>query len=283
VGIYNYEGKSEHSLPLQIGTCLHLVEEYGPKTPGKAIWYRGYSMKNKDKQGIFPASYVHVKPCKVENEGRFENIIPTEDPVMKEVTFVLRDWAVKWKKLYVVLSLFQESHPMFTRIEEVMVALINYRRQLVQNTITEDQLFSIKNEIIMRIDWGNGKLGLDLVPRIDGEIIDDEKHSVISLYRVHCNSPRKLTMSRQRSSKENRHYDTHHVLVNVRGFPCNVGDEAEIYLSLFDADTNQFISEKFLVRYSKQGMPLSMDKLDAYYGLFLVGIICKLQTKLTNC
>ncbi|ESO90447.1 hypothetical protein LOTGIDRAFT_63886, partial [Lottia gigantea] len=27
--------------------------------------------------------------------------------------------------------------------------------------------------------------------------------------------------------------------------------------------------EKFLVRYSKQGMPLSMDKLDAYYGLFL--------------
>jgi len=32
------------------------------------------------------------------------------------------------------------------------------------------------------------KLGLDLVPRVDGEQVDADKHSICQLYRVHENS-----------------------------------------------------------------------------------------------
>ena len=39
----------------------------------------------------------------------FESIIPIEDRVIKEVTFVLREWNVAWKKLFVVSFSFVQS------------------------------------------------------------------------------------------------------------------------------------------------------------------------------
>lgn len=65
-------------------------------------WYRGFSTKNRAVKGIFPSSYVHLKPCKIDNEGLFESVIPLEDPVVREVTLVLREWGSIWKRLYVV-------------------------------------------------------------------------------------------------------------------------------------------------------------------------------------
>lgn len=67
-----------------------------------AGWYRGFSTKNRAVKGIFPSSYIHLKPCKIENEGLFESVIPLEDPVVREVTLVLREWGGIWKRLYVV-------------------------------------------------------------------------------------------------------------------------------------------------------------------------------------
>ncbi|CAG2069251.1 unnamed protein product, partial [Timema podura] len=52
--------------------------------------------------GIFPTTYICVKPCKIDNEGLFESIIPIEDSVVREVTLVLREWGNIWKQLYVV-------------------------------------------------------------------------------------------------------------------------------------------------------------------------------------
>jgi len=49
---------------------------------------------------------VHLKPCKIDNEGLFESVIPLEDPVVREVTLVLREWGGIWKRLYVVSTHF---------------------------------------------------------------------------------------------------------------------------------------------------------------------------------
>lgn len=65
-------------------------------------WYRGFSTKNRAVKGIFPSTYVALKSCKIENEGLFESVIPLEDPVVREVTLVLREWGGIWKRLYVV-------------------------------------------------------------------------------------------------------------------------------------------------------------------------------------
>lgn len=93
--IYNWKGDTKFGLPLEIGETVQILEEF-------AGWYRGFPTKNRAVKGIFPQSYIHLKPCKVENEGLFESVIPLEDPVVREVTLVLREWADIWKKLYVV-------------------------------------------------------------------------------------------------------------------------------------------------------------------------------------
>lgn len=89
--------------------------------PTIAGWYRGFSTKNRAVKGIFPSSYVHLKPCKIDNEGLFESVIPLEDPVVREVTLVLREWGGIWKRLYVVsiytsfcTSFFPLPHPLFS-------------------------------------------------------------------------------------------------------------------------------------------------------------------------
>lgn len=93
--IYNWKGETRLGLSLEIGETVQILEEY----PG---WYRGFSTKNRSTKGIFPQSYIHLKPCKVDNEGLFESVVPIEDPVIREVTLVLREWGDIWKKLFVV-------------------------------------------------------------------------------------------------------------------------------------------------------------------------------------
>jgi hypothetical protein len=93
--IYNWKGDTRFGLPLEIGETVQILEE-------SQGWYRGFSTKNRSIKGIFPHSYVHLKPCKVDNEGLFESVVPLEDPVVREVTLVLREWGDIWKKIYVV-------------------------------------------------------------------------------------------------------------------------------------------------------------------------------------
>ncbi|KAF4516775.1 hypothetical protein B566_EDAN004614 [Ephemera danica] len=35
-------------------------------------WYRGFCTKNRTLKGIFPVSFIFLKPCRVDNEGVFE-------------------------------------------------------------------------------------------------------------------------------------------------------------------------------------------------------------------
>ncbi|KAK9889841.1 hypothetical protein WA026_007205 [Henosepilachna vigintioctopunctata] len=143
VAIYNWKGETRLGLSLEIGETVQILEEY----PG---WYRGFSMKNRSVKGIFPQSYIHLKPCKVDNEGLFESVVPIEDPVIREVTLVLREWGDIWKKLFV-----NRENYKFETVGKVMRDLLGWRRQLVSGTLTHDQTNELKLKIIGKIDWGN--------------------------------------------------------------------------------------------------------------------------------
>lgn len=85
----------KYGLPLEIGDTVQILEECQG-------WYRGFSTKNRAHKGIFPQNYIYLKPCKVDNEGLFESVVPVEDPVVREVTLVLREWGRIWKAIFVV-------------------------------------------------------------------------------------------------------------------------------------------------------------------------------------
>ncbi|XP_044271519.1 dedicator of cytokinesis protein 3 isoform X2 [Tribolium madens] len=259
VAIYNWKGDTRFGLPLEIGETVQILEE-------SQGWYRGFSTKNRSIKGIFPQSYIHLKPCKVDNEGLFESVVPLEDPVVREVTLVLREWGDIWKKLYV-----QREHYKFETVGKVMRDLLEWRRQLVSGTLTQDQTRELKMKIIAKIDWGNKKLGLDLVPRQGAQMIDPDSMSVVELYHFHVSSAENsqgLSARGTIKKKEPKKTLTHHLYFCMRDFGHHIGEDTEIYFSLYDASKQRYISERFLVKISKEGFSNYVEKLHSNCTVF---------------
>ncbi|XP_016844337.1 dedicator of cytokinesis protein 3 isoform X2 [Nasonia vitripennis] len=259
VAVYNWRGDTRYGLPLEIGETLQILEEC-------AGWYRGFSIKNRAVKGIFPSSYVHLKSCKIENEGLFESVIPLEDPVVREVTLVLREWGGIWKRLYVDRETYK-----FNTLRKVMCELLEWRRQLLAGTLTTDQTRELKLQIINKVDWGNRKLGLDLVPRQGSHMVDPDSMSVIELYHVHVQSAENSQGASARGTlrrKEHKKVLTHHLYFCMRDFGHSVGEDTEIYFSLYDAKRGQYISERFLVRISKEGFSNYVEKMHSNCTIF---------------
>ncbi|KAI5748762.1 hypothetical protein M8J76_001724 [Diaphorina citri] len=135
VAIYNWSGETQFGLPLEIGDTVHILEE----CPG---WYHGFCTKNRSIKGIFPSTYIYVKPKKVENDSIFETSVSLEDFVVKEVTHVLREWNIIWKKIYVSRDSYR-----FMTLGKVMRELLEWRRQLLISTLTQDQIRELKLQI----------------------------------------------------------------------------------------------------------------------------------------
>ncbi|XP_074646963.1 dedicator of cytokinesis protein 3-like isoform X4 [Tubulanus polymorphus] len=299
VAIYNFNGKAvRNGLTLVIGDTVQITEE----CDGEG-WFRGFTLRNKNTKGIFPASYISSKPCTVDSAGAQETVIPVEDNTVKEVAFVLKEWNVIWKRLYV-----QRSVATFKMVKAVMQELICWRRMLLLGTLAQDHIHDIKVKIIKKIDWVNATLKLDLVPRIDVDQVDPEQISTVELYHIHRESAEYsssasfvvakeiLTRSNEsstliRGSDKLKRYagkkkrpPVHHVYITLQEFRCNIGEETEVFFQMFDAKESKFVSERFIIRLDKTGRPesgyssaalftdLDLDpgNLDPYRDLHLV-------------
>ncbi|XP_066992689.2 dedicator of cytokinesis protein 3 [Anabrus simplex] len=259
VAVYNWKGDTRYGLPLEIGETVQILEECSG-------WYRGFSTKNRSIKGIFPASYIHLKPCKIDNEGLFESVIPLEDPVVREVTLVLREWGNIWKRLFVERETYK-----FSALRKVMRELLDWRRQLLTGTLTQDQMRELKLRITGKIDWGNRKLGLDLVPRMGAHMVDPDTMSVVELYQVHVQSAENSQGASARGTmrrKEARKVLTHHLYFCMRDFGHHIGEDTEVYFSLYDTKRAKYISERFLVRISKEGFSNYVEKLHSNCTIF---------------
>ncbi|XP_064489712.1 dedicator of cytokinesis protein 3-like isoform X2 [Ornithodoros turicata] len=259
VVICSYNGNTKCGLPLCIGECVHILEECSG-------WYRGYSMNQKARKGIFPASHVKLKSFRIDNEGPYETVTPVEDQTVHEATCVLREWYPIWKKLYL-----ERSGSKFLAIQKVMRDIMDWRRQLVMGTLTQDQMWDIKAKITAKIDWGNRYLGMDLVPRVDCDAVNPDTLSPVELYQVHLKSSDSIggllgrgTMRR----KEVQKALTHHLYLAMRDFSYNIGENMELRFTLYDGHCGEFISESFLVKVAKCGQSNFMEKLSNHFTVF---------------
>uniref|UniRef100_A0A3P8W8S1 Dedicator of cytokinesis 3 n=1 Tax=Cynoglossus semilaevis TaxID=244447 RepID=A0A3P8W8S1_CYNSE len=250
--ICTFRGSVTQGLALEVGETVQILE----KCEG---------------EGVFPVSYVHLKKATVSNRGPDETVVPLEDPIITEVTSTLQEWALLWKQLYV-----KHKVDLFYKLRHVMMELIDLRRQLLSGHLTQDQSRDVKRHITVRLDWGNEHLGLDLVPRKDFETVDEEQISVSDLYKMHLSSRHSVQQSitqndtmRQRNSDPCRVPIQHHLLVNLKSFSYNsVGEDTDIFFSLFDLREGKTISEKFMVRLNKNGGPKNPEKVDRLCALF---------------
>ncbi|KAK1154391.1 dedicator of cytokinesis protein 5-like [Acipenser oxyrinchus oxyrinchus] len=268
VAIYNYDATGNPELGLQVGDTVHILETFEG-------WYRGYLLRNKAQKGIFPASYIHLKEAKVEGTGQQETVIPSDMPLVQELTATLREWAQIWHKLFV-----NNKTTLFRNIQQMSYSLIEYRSQIVSGTLPKDDLVELKKKVTAKIDYGNRILGLDLVVRDDsGNALDPESSSTISLFRAHETASRGIDeyIEEEKSRRQNLEMrrqslfssvHTYSLFMNLKNFVCNIGEDAELLMSLYDPDQSDFISENYLVRWGSTGMPKEIEKLNNLQALF---------------
>uniref|UniRef100_A0A2K5ZEG0 Dedicator of cytokinesis 5 n=1 Tax=Mandrillus leucophaeus TaxID=9568 RepID=A0A2K5ZEG0_MANLE len=255
-------------LSLQIGDTVHILEMYEG-------WYRGYTLQNKSKKGIFPETYIHLKEATVEDLGQHETVIPGELPLVQELTSTLREWAVIWRKLYVNNKL-----TLFRQLQQMTYSLIEWRSQILSGTLPKDELAELKKKVTAKIDHGNRMLGLDLVVRDDnGNILDPDETSTVALFKAHEVASKRIEEKIQEEKSILQNLDsrgqsifstihTYGLYVNFKNFVCNIGEDAELFMALYDPDQSTFISENYLIRWGSNGMPKEIEKLNNLQAVF---------------
>uniref|UniRef100_A0A672HAH2 Dedicator of cytokinesis 5 n=1 Tax=Salarias fasciatus TaxID=181472 RepID=A0A672HAH2_SALFA len=202
-----------------------------------------------------------------------EIIIPADLPLVQELGATLREWAQIWQKLYVV-------RVDFSPLCQMAYSLIEYRSQIVSGTLPKDDLVELKKKVTAKIDYGNRILGLDLVVRDEaGNTLNPDQTSTVSLFRAHETASRSVDDRIQEEKTRLQNLEmrrqtlfntvhTYSLLMNLKNFVCNVGEDSELLMSLYDPDQSEFISENFLVRWDSKGMPKEIEKLNNLPALF---------------
>ncbi|XP_063050218.1 dedicator of cytokinesis protein 5, partial [Engraulis encrasicolus] len=266
--VYNYDCSGEQELSLRVGDTVHILEKFEG-------WYRGYTLRHKAHKGIFPASYIFLKEAHVEGSGEEETVVPTDVPLVLELAATLREWAQIWQKLYV-----DNSSVMFRRVHQMALSLMEYRSQIVSGTLPKDDLEELRKKVTAKIDYGNRILGLDLVVRDEnGNTLDPFSSSTVSLFRAHQSASESINERIQEEKSRLQNLElrrqtlfstvhTYSLLLNLKNFVCNIGEDAELLMSIYDPDQSEVISENFLVRWDSTGMPKEIEKLNNLPALF---------------
>jgi len=255
VVVASYKPKTQHCLALEFGQHVQLLEECGG-------WYRGRFLMRGSKLGIFPKSHVASKNCRVSGPpGQFEAVEFEEDQLAREIADVVREWG---RLLLIQFVDPEQSELRFAALRETLMKLIKYRREILAGTLPHDKLSELKSKVAYQVDSGNRELKLDYIPRNEhGLTMSVKTSTVMELYQVHQQA---VTMVRKQSTqrmqkfvttaeKEDDEKSAIQIFFSHDKFEHDIGEEQEIYYSLFDATPHQerFINEPFVVKLNKSG------------------------------
>uniref|UniRef100_A0A672S4F7 Dedicator of cytokinesis 2 n=1 Tax=Sinocyclocheilus grahami TaxID=75366 RepID=A0A672S4F7_SINGR len=193
-------------------------------------------------------------------------------------------WDIAFTFAFIACLFFHQSSKKerFSQVQRLMWDLMEWRSQLLSGTLPSDEFKELKQKVTSKIDYGNKILELDVVVRdTDGNILDPERASVISLFRAHEDATAKIT-ERIKEEQSNVQLDhsgvsariqsspTHSLYVFVRNFVCRIGEDSELFMSLYDPNKQTNISENYLVRWGDKGLPKDIEMLNSLKVVFTV-------------
>uniref|UniRef100_A0A7N8YBC5 Dedicator of cytokinesis 2 n=1 Tax=Mastacembelus armatus TaxID=205130 RepID=A0A7N8YBC5_9TELE len=253
-------GNGDKQLSLEVGDAVYIQEVCEGKVISK---HKKIHYLNK------PIFFVHLREVIIEKRGNEEVVISAEMPLVKEMTTTLREWGSIWKQLFVA-----NKDARVKQVQRLMWDLMEWRSQLLSGTLPSDEFKELKQKVTSKIDYGNKILELDQVVRDEnGNIMDPERASVISLFRAHEEATAKINerIKEEQSNIQTDHSGisariqsspTHSLYVFVRNFVCRIGEDSELFMSLYDPIKQAIISENYLVRWGSKGFPKEIDMLN---------------------
>ncbi|NXN79491.1 DOCK2 protein, partial [Bombycilla garrulus] len=161
----------------------------------------------------------------------------------------------------------------YGQVKRMMQELMEQRSQLLSGTLPKDQLVRLRKEVTGKMDYGNKILALDLVVRDEDEnILDPDRTSVISLFQAHRRAAQTLTQRiqeetspQQRTPGRGPHgaaSSSHNLYLCVRNFVCHIGEEAQLFMALYDPGEQRVISENYVIRWASTGVPQDIELLN---------------------
>ncbi|NWH99046.1 DOCK2 protein, partial [Tichodroma muraria] len=161
----------------------------------------------------------------------------------------------------------------YGQVKRMMQELMEQRSQLLSGTLPRDQLLRLRKEVTGKMDYGNKILALDLVVRDEDEnILDPDGTSVISLFQAHRRAAQTLTQRiqeetspQQRAPGHGTHgaaSPSHNLYLCVRNFVCHIGEEAQLFMALYDPGEQRIISENYVIRWASTGVPQDIELLN---------------------
>ncbi|NXB23971.1 DOCK2 protein, partial [Rhagologus leucostigma] len=161
----------------------------------------------------------------------------------------------------------------YGQVKRMMQELMEQRSQLLSGTLPKDQLLRLRKEVTGKMDYGNKILALDLVVRDEDEnILDPDRTSVISLFQAHRRAAQTLTQRIQeetspqpRAPGHGTHgaaSPSHSLYLCVRNFVCHIGEEAQLFMALYDPGEQRIISENYVIRWASTGVPQDIEQLN---------------------
>lgn len=110
-----------------------------------------------------------------------------------------------------------------------------------------------------------------------GNTLNPETTSTIDLYRAHEAAIKRIKQLMEgsqgdrnsASSLKSSHYN-HNLFVTVMNFVCHIGEDADLFMTLYDGKEMKFISENYLVKWGKEGLMRDLDQLNNLKVLFSV-------------
>ncbi|KGM00242.1 Dedicator of cytokinesis protein 2, partial [Charadrius vociferus] len=141
----------------------------------------------------------------------------------------------------------------YRQVKRMMYELMERRSQLLSGTLPKDELLQLKKEVTGKIDYGNKILALDLVVRDkDENILDPDRTSIISLFQAHKKAAQTITQRIQEEMSPQQSWlgcstrlaasPSHSLYLCVRNFVCNIGEEAQLFMALYDPSEQRMIS-----------------------------------------
>jgi dedicator of cytokinesis protein 1 len=65
-------------------------------------------------------------------------------------------------------------------------------------------------------------------------------------------------------------HHSHIFFVLIRNFVCKMAEDADLFMMLYDAKENKPITESYVVRWSKEGLPRDVHQINNLRVLFTV-------------
>uniref|UniRef100_H9H1K8 Uncharacterized protein n=1 Tax=Meleagris gallopavo TaxID=9103 RepID=H9H1K8_MELGA len=259
--VWNFPSANEHHLPLEIGETVRILQA----SEGRGGGAQGVGM-GRGGSPVLAAGAAGL--CALPRAE--ESVVPAEMPMVQEITTTLREWAAIWKQLYVTGQVER-----YCRVKQMMYELMEQRSQLLSGTLPKDELLQLKKEVTSKIDYGNKILALDLVVRDEDEnILDPDRTSIISLFQAHRRAAQTVTQRIQEETSQPgcsarlAASPSHSLYLCVRNFVCNIGEEAQLFMALYDPGEQRMISESYVIHWASTGVPRDIELLNNLRAIF---------------